>query len=80
MREQERVRTAQNAIIIFSESLLKTSSFEQSGSGRRQIPTKPVMSFNKSSTFCPHRHQMIHRKHRQMTHLIHLKRKNQQST
>ena len=47
---------AQNTILIFSESSssvdsLETSSDESSGSGRRQIPTKPVISSTKSSTF-----------------------------
>ena len=74
-----------NTIIILSESSssddsLETSSVESSSSGRRQIPTKPVMSSNKSSTFRPHRRQMTRWKHRQMTHLIHVQDKNQQST
>ena len=43
MREEERVRMAQNAIII--------SSDDESDSGRRQIPSKLVTSFNKASTF-----------------------------
>ena len=47
---------AQNTIIISSESsssddLLETLSDESSSSRRRQIPTKSVMSSNKSSTF-----------------------------
>ena len=47
---------AQNNITIFSESLssydlLETSSDDSSDSGKRQTPTKPVMSYNKSSTF-----------------------------
>ena len=46
----------QNAIIIlsgssYSDESLETSYDESSGSGRRQIPTKPVMSSNKSSIF-----------------------------
>ena len=50
------VSMAQNNVIISSESLslddsLETSSDESSGSGRRQVPTKPVISSNKSSTF-----------------------------
>ena len=61
MREEERVCMAHNNIIISSESsysddLLETSSDESSGSGRRQIPTKPVMSSNKSSKF-PAKHK-----------------------
>ena len=61
MREEERVRMAQNNIIISSESLssdnsLETSSDESSGSGRRQTPTKPVISSNKSSIF-PAKHK-----------------------
>ena len=61
MREEERVCMAQNNIIIFSEYLssdesLEISSDESFGSGRRQIPTKPVMSSNKSSTF-PAKHK-----------------------
>ena len=48
-------------IIISSESstsddLLETSSVKSSSSGRRKIPTKPVMSYNKSSTF-PAKHK-----------------------
>ena len=43
MSEEELVHTAQNAIII--------SSDEESDSGRRQIPSKPVPSSNKASTF-----------------------------
>ena len=42
-REEERVRMAQNAVIIFSDDIYD--------SGRRQITTKPVRSSNKSSTF-----------------------------
>ena len=56
MGEGERVRTAHNNIIIpsgssSSDNSLETLSDESSGLGRRQIPTKPVMSSNKSSTF-----------------------------
>ena len=56
MREEERVRMAQHNSIIYSESMssddvLEKSSDESSYSGRSQIPTKPVMSSNKSSTF-----------------------------
>ena len=56
MREEERVRMAQNTVKISSESsssynLFETLSDASSGSGRRQKPTKPVMSSNKSSTF-----------------------------
>ena len=85
MREEERVHMAQNTIIISSESLssddlLETSSIESSGSGRRQIPTKPVILSNKSSTFRTHFRPVTRRKHRQMTHLIHVQGKNQQST
>ena len=55
-REEERVCMSQNTIIISSESSssddsMETSSDESSDSGRRQKPTKPVMSYNKSSTF-----------------------------
>ena len=83
--KEERVLMAQNTMIISSESLssdglLESSSVESSGSGRRQIPTKTVMSSNKSSTFCPHFCQMTCQKHRQMTHLMHVQDKNQQST
>ena len=51
-----RVRMAQNTITISSESsssddLLETSPDDSSDSGRRQIPNRPVMSSNKSSTF-----------------------------
>ena len=42
-REEECVRMAQNAIIILSD--------DESDSGRRLIPSKPVMSSNKASTF-----------------------------
>ena len=42
-REEEHVRMAQNAIII--------SSDDESDSGRREIPSKPVTSYNKSYTF-----------------------------
>ena len=85
MREEERVHMAQNTIINFSESLssddsLETLSIESSGSGRRKIPTKTVVSSNKPSTFRLHCHQMTCRKRRLMTHLIHVQGKNQQST
>ena len=43
MREEERVRMAQNAIIILSD--------DKYNSGRREIPSKPVTSSNKASTF-----------------------------
>ena len=43
IREEERVRMAQNTIII--------SSDDESDSGRRQIPPKPVTSYNKASIF-----------------------------
>ena len=43
MREEERVHMAQNSIIITSD--------DESDSGRRQIPSKPVTSSNKESTF-----------------------------
>ena len=60
IREEESVRMAQT-IIILSESLflddsLETSCVESSGSGRSQIPTKPVILSNKSSTF-PAKHK-----------------------
>ena len=76
-REEELVRKAQNTIIILSESLssnesLEILSLESFGSERRQIPTKPIMSSNKSSTFRPHRRQINRQKHRQMTHLIYV--------
>ena len=55
IREEERVRMEQTIIIFskssFSDDSLETSSVESYGSGRIQIPTKPVMSSNKSSTF-----------------------------
>ena len=70
-----------NTIIILSESSslyesLETSSVESSGSGRRQILTKPVMSSNESSTFRPHCNQMTRQKHCRMAHLIHVQEKN----
>ena len=43
MREEESVRMAQNYIII--------SSDDESDSGIREIPSKPVTSSNKASTF-----------------------------
>ena len=43
MMEEERVRMAQNTIIILSG--------DKSGSGRREIPSKPVTSYNKAYTF-----------------------------
>ena len=43
IREQERVRTAQNNTIILSD--------DESDIGKREIPSKPVTSSNKSSTF-----------------------------
>ena len=54
-REQERVRMEKNTIIFSSESMSSDDSFktlyiESSGSGRRQIPSKPVTSSNKEST------------------------------
>ena len=75
----------QNTIIILSESsfsddLLETWRVESSGSGRSQILTKSVISSNKSSKFCTHCHQMTLRKHFRMTHQVHVKGKNQQST
>ena len=56
MREQELFPMAHNTIVILSGSLylddsLETLSGESSDSGTRQIPTKPVTSYNKSSTF-----------------------------
>ena len=56
MREEERVHMAQNTVIISSESSSSDDSSEilsddLSDLGRRQIPTKPVTSSNKSSTF-----------------------------
>ena len=85
MREEERVQMADNTIIISSESSSSDKSLEilyveSYGLGRIQIPTKPVMSSNKSFTFPPHCHQMTCQKHFQITHLIHAQRKNQQST
>ena len=63
MREEERVCMAQNTIVIYYESSsshdsLERLSVESYGSVRKKIPTKPVMSSNKSSTFLPHCHQM----------------------
>ena len=77
-REEECVRMAQNTIIILSESFssddsLETLYVESSGSSRK-IPTKPVISYNRSSTFRPHCHQMTCRKHFWMTHLIHVEK------
>ena len=43
MREEERVRMAQNAIIILSD--------DESDSGRSKIPSKPVASSHKTSKF-----------------------------
>ena len=43
MREEERVHMEYNTIII--------SSDDESDSGRREIPSKPVASSNKASTF-----------------------------
>ena len=56
MSEKEHISMAQNTIIISSDSSysydsLETSSDDSYDSGRRQIPTKPVISYNKSSTF-----------------------------
>ena len=48
IREEELVRMAHNSIII--------SSDDKSDSGRRQIPSKPVTSSNKTSTF-PAKHK-----------------------
>ena len=58
-KEQELVHTAHEYIEILSDSLsssssydsLETSSDDSFDSGARQIPTKPVISCNKSSTF-----------------------------
>ena len=41
--EEERFRMVQNAIIILSD--------DESNSGRREIPSKPVTSSNKAYTF-----------------------------
>ena len=61
MRQEERVSMAQDNTIISSESSssddsLETSSNELSGLGRRKIPTKTVISSNKTSTF-PAKHK-----------------------
>ena len=61
MRGEERFHMAQNTIIILSESsssddLLETLSDDSSDSRRSKIPTKPVTSSNKSSTF-PAKHK-----------------------
>ena len=61
MREEELVCMAQSTIIISSEylssyDLLETLSDESSDSGRRQIPNKPLISYNISSTF-PAKHE-----------------------
>ena len=48
MKEEERVCMAQNSIII--------SSDDEYDSGRRAIPSKPVMSSNKASIF-PAKHK-----------------------
>ena len=55
IKEKESVHMTQNTIIISSESSYSDDSLEKLpvesyGSGRRQIPTKPVMSHNKSPT------------------------------
>ena len=60
-REQERVRMAQNTVIIYSKSTssddsLETLYDESSDSGRREIPCKPVTSYNKASAF-PAKHK-----------------------
>ena len=51
MRKEERVRMAQNTIIIWSG--------EKSDSVRRQIPSKPLTSSNNSSTFTA-KHKSYH--------------------
>ena len=60
IRREERVCMAKTIIIssksLSSDDSLETSSVESSGSGRRQIPTKQVISYNKSSTF-PAKHK-----------------------
>ena len=71
MWEEERVRMAPNTIIISSEYLslddsLETSTNESYGSGRRQIPTRPMMSSKKSSTFTAK-----HKSDNEETHLKH---------
>ena len=76
---------AQNNIIFTYESsssddLLEKSYVQSSGLGRRQTQTKPVTSYDKLFTFCPHCHQMTCQKHFGMTHLIHVQGKKQQST
>ena len=48
MREEERVGMAHNSIINLSD--------DESDSGRRKIPSKPVTSSNKASTF-PDKHK-----------------------
>ena len=48
IREEERVRMVQNDIIILLD--------EEYDSGRRQIPSKPMTSSNKDSTF-PAKHK-----------------------
>ena len=58
-KEQECVHTAQKYIEILSDSSSSLSSYDSSelyledssDSGTREKPTKPVTSFNKSSTF-----------------------------
>ena len=55
---------AQNTIVIYSDSsfpddYLETLSDESSDSGTSQIPTKPMTSSNKSSTF-PVKHKSDH--------------------
>ena len=76
---------AHNTIIISSESSssdgsLETLSVESYGSGIKQIPTKTVMLYNKSSTFLPHRFQTTLWKNLHMTHLINVQGKKLQRT
>ena len=61
MTEKEHVRMSHNTIVIFSDysssdDSLETSCDDSSDSGTRKVPTKPVISSNKSSIF-PAKHK-----------------------
>ena len=59
MRDQERVRmdaTGEEKRVCMAYNSIIISSDDESDSGRRQIPSKPVTSSNKTSTF-PAKHK-----------------------